>query len=213
MATLPISKRDMVTPYNIAAIESAELVVTSSNKAAVSRRGGFAFSFTMGIRPYNLLSDSDNNRYWSIVSELSRSPYLFVPVYNIIETNTFKNGVTSSGVVTGAIVGNDEIVVALTSDSVQIRAGQFVKFNNKDKLYQVASHSGGRVKFTKPLSHTVTSSDTLVFSEIHRAGATVNELFDGVHGYFVNEDFGNSVNQIEDGILGKIGPLQFMEKL
>jgi len=213
MATLPISKRDMVTPYNIAAIESAELVVTSSNKAAVSRRGGFAFSFTMGIKPYNLLGTSDNDRYWSIVSELDRSPYMFVPVYNIIETDTFKNNVTSSGVVTGAVAGSDEIVVALTSASVKIRAGQFVKFGNKDKLYQVASHSGGSVKFTKPLSHTVTSADTLVFSELHKAGPAVNELFDGVHGYFVNEDFGNPVSQIEDGILGKIGPLQFMEKL
>ena len=213
MATLPISKRDMVTPYNIAAIESAELVVTSSNKAAVSRRGGFAFSFTMGIRPYNLLSNSDNDRYYEILSEISRSPYMFVPVYNIIETETFKNNVTSSGVTTGAAVGDDEIVIPLTSNSVKIRAGQFVKFSNKDKLYQVASHSGGNIKFTKPLSHTVSSSDTIVFSEIHKAGPTVNELFDGVHGYFVNEDFGNPVSQIEDGILGKIGPLQFMEKL
>ena len=32
-------------------------------------------------------------------------------------------------------------------------------------------------------------------------------------GYFVNEDFGMTVNRIEDGILGKIGPLKFKEKL
>ena len=209
MAYLPINVHDVVTPYNIGPEEAAELVMTSSNKAAISRRGGFVYSLTMGITPYNLLTKSSNETYWNIVGSLSLNPYLYVPVFNIAPTESFVAGTAQLGISGSAKVGSNQLSVS----GATLRPGQFVRISSKTKIYQVASHDGSTLTLSKPLSQNVSSGDNLVTSEVYTEGDMAGEYFDGVHGYFVNEDFGMTVNRIEDGILGKIGPLKFKEKL
>jgi len=209
MAYLPISVHDVITPYNIGPEEAAELVMTSSNKAAISRRGGFVYSLTMGIKPYNLLTKSDNETYWNIVGSLSLNPYLYVPVFNIAPTESFTGGVGYLPISGSASVGSNVLSVS----GATLRPGQFVRIASKTKIYQVASHSGSTLTLSKPLSQNVSAGDSLMLSETYADGEMVGQPFDGVHGYFVNEDFGMTVNRIEDGILGRIGPLAFKEKL
>jgi len=209
MAYLPINVHDVVTPYNIGPEEAAELVMTSSNKAAISRRGGFVYSLTMGITPFNLLTKSSNETYWNIVGSLSLNPYLYVPVFNIAPTESFVAGTDKLGISGSAKVGSTTLTVA----GEILRPGQFLKIGNKTKIYQVASHEKGILTLSKPLSQNVSSGDNLILSEAYTQGDMEDEFFDGVFGYFVNEDFGMTVNRIEDGILGKIGPLKFKEKL
>ena len=205
MELLPISKKDVITPYNIGAAEAAELVVTSSNRAAISRRGGFIYTLTMGIRPYNLLSRPEYMRYWEIAGALSSEPYLRVPIFNPIETDSFKDNLSSTSCDAG-VIGSDTI----TGVGTALMPGQFFKFSGKSKLYQVASVDKdvvSTVKLTKPLSHNTGTIIDLTSTDY------LGNLIDGVLGEFVHEDFGNPVNRIEDGILGIIGPLQFKEKL
>jgi len=200
MAKLSIRKRDIITPYNLSPIEASELVVTSSNRASVSRRGGFCFSLTMGIRPYSMIDKDDFEQYWRLVGELSRDPYLEVPLYNAIETDTFKAGIEVITPTASRPVGADTITVSTSL----IMPGQI--FRVDAKLYQAANVAGSTIFLSKPLSQEIDTSTQIVLSE------DKND-HDGPDGYFVNEDFGNPVNRIEDGILGVIGPLQFKEKL
>ena len=209
MAYLPISIHDVVTPYNVGPEEAAELVMTSSNKASISRRGGFVYSLTMGITPFNLLTKSSNETYWNIVGSLSLNPYIYVPVFNIAPTESFVDGKSTLSISGAAKVGSDTLLVS----GATLRPGQFVRITSKTKIYQVASHDGSTLILSKPLSQNVTAGDTLTISETYSDGDLAGQPFDGVHGYFVNEDFGMTVNRIEDGILGKIGPLKFKEKL
>jgi len=210
MALLPISKKDITTPYNVSTEEAAELVITSSNRASVARRGGFCFSMVMGVRPYNLLQDKDNTRYWSIATTLARYPYLQIPIYNIIASPGFNPKLTNLPFLTvsiAALPGDSEVV--LTNDvSSALRVGQFISFGDKSKVYQVARIDKSKIELSHPLVQHVPQLEPLNYMCKDYYGNNV----DGVMGYFVNEDFGNPVCSIDDGILGNIGPLKFREK-
>jgi hypothetical protein len=232
MSYLPIAKRDIVTPFNIAAGESASLVVTANNKASFARRGGFHYSLTMGIRPYNLLIDSQNYTYWDIVTFLNTNPFFYVPIFNMRETRVFAvsptitvNGdhlpgdytVNINGM-TGGTATNDPLYNAADPSStpaLTLRPGEFIKFAGKDKVYQVRSHVGNVVTLIQPLVAAVSNTTAVTYKEqLNQAGHPLNGVtFSGVFGKFINEDFGNPINRIEDGILGSIGPLKLKEKL
>lgn len=218
MASLPISKKDVITPYSVSAEEAAELIITSSNRASVARRGGFCFSMVMGVRPYNLLQDDDNNRYWSIATALAKNPYLDIPVYNIIESPGFaaakayaeQNPTASllSLSVSGSYEpGEDKVSIGSSATNV-LRTGQYVSFEDKKKLYQITRVSGSEITLSHPLIQSVSNGGSLNYLCQDHYG----NIVDGVMGYFVNEDFGNPVSSVEDGILGIIGPLKFREK-
>ena len=213
MSYLPIAKRDIVTPFNIAAGESASLVVTANNKASLVRQGGFHYSLTMGIRPYNLLVDSQNYTYWDVVTFLNTEPYFYVPIFNMRETEIFAAAPTITTVGTHA-PGVQTITIAGYGAN-SFRPGEFIKLGNKNKIYQVRSHAGNQLSLAQPLLSDLPTGSAVIYKEtLSQVGHPMNGVaFSGVFGYFINEDFGNPINRIEDGIIGNIGPLKLKEKL
>jgi hypothetical protein len=219
MSTLPIAKRDIVTPFNISAGESASLVVTANNKASLVRQGGFHYSLTMGIRPYNLRVDSQNYRYWDIVTFLNLNPFFYVPIFDMVDSEVYSWD--PSGVITAAedvLPGDNAFIISLNSSTAKFRPGQFIKIGTQDKLYQVRSHSGTSLTLAQPVVAKVTSGDRVRYSQINPTGMPDDHplrdiRINGVYGKFINEDFGNPINRIEDGIIGNIGPLSLKEKL
>lgn len=212
MAKLPIEMRDIVTPYNISANESADMVVTANNKTSFVRRGGRFFSIKIGIRPFNLRVASQADRYWRIVTFLNSNPSFEVPIHNMME-NEFFNTTTT---VDGAFSVNTQVLTIDTdSSSKQFKPGQYIRFANKSKLYQVSSHSGTALTLTQPLSQSLSnntqieSTETVSDSLHPMNGVKLNGLW--VTAY--NEDFGNPQNRIEGGIMGNIGPLTLREAL
>ena len=219
MSTLPITKRDIVTPFNISMGESASLVTTASNKASFARQGGFHYALTMGIRPYNLMVDSQNYRYWDIVTFLAGQPFFYVPIFDMIESEVYKwnpQGIVT--VVEDVLPGNSSFRISLNSTAAKFRPGQFIKIGDKDKLYQVRSHVGTSISLAQPVVAKVNSTDRVRYSQINPEGMPEEHplhglRINGVYGKFINEDFGNPINRIEDGIIGNIGPLSLKEKL
>ena len=211
---LPISKRDIVTPFNISAEESASLVTTTNNKTSYARRGGFCYSLTMGIRPYNLLVDSQNHKYWDIVTFLNSNPVMYIPIFNMVESQVFTQGAVVT-TTSDAAVGATGFTINFDANTTKFRPGEFIKIGSKDKIYQVRSHVSNSLTLSQPLSHNVSNGDRIYYSEqLSLAGHPLDGVrFHGVFGKFINEDFGNPVNRIEDGIIGNIGPLKLKEKL
>jgi len=197
---LPINKSDIVTPYNVSAKESASLVETANERAFFVRRGGFHFTMTMGLRPYNIIRDDQNSKYWKIVTFLATHSNFYVPLYPAVENSLFetKPAISLDGNVE---VGNNIISVDRQSG---LRAGDFIKIGNKDKIHQVLRHEGYQIELTQPISHKGTDSDSIIYHERNE-----NCIF----GLFLNLDFGEPISRIEDGILGSIGPLTLKEKL
>ena len=204
---LPISKSDIVTPYNISVEESADLLVTANNKASFVRRGGYHYTMTMGLRPYNLLKESDNARYYSLATFLTYNPVFEVPIINMLNSETIITAVPDSVTVsTGAAVGGTQVNI---SQANLLRPGDFIRFGDtKSKVYQIMSVNGQALQLAHPLVAAVTAGDTVHFSE-----EVDGVRFCGVYGKFLNEDFGLSNSRIEEGILGKLGPLALKEKL
>jgi len=221
MSTLPITKRDIVTPFNISMGESASLVTTASNKSSFARQGGFHYALTMGIRPYNLRVDSQNYRYWDIVTFLAGSPFFYVPIFDMVESEVYKWN--DQGVITveddePVLPGDNTLRISLNVNEARFRPGQFIKIGEKDKLYQVRSHAGTSLTLSQPVVSTVNNGDRVRYSQVNPAGMPEDHplygvRINGVYGKFLNEDFGNPVNRIEDGIIGNIGPLSLKEKL
>lgn len=211
MSYLPITMRDIVTPFNISSGESASLVNTASNKASFVRNGGFHFTLTMGIRPYNLRVGEQNKRYWEIVTYLSANPFFKVPLINMYRAPIYDTAPQIT--VNGEHLPGDN-TVSVTSTSEKLYPGTFIRFSNKDKVYQVLSHPSGSntVTLSHPLAAKVPAGTELIYDE---ADQFLNDgtMLQGVYGKFLNEDFGNPVNRIEDGIIGNIGPLSLKEKL
>jgi len=217
---LPIEMRDLITPYNLAANEAANMVVTSNSKASFVRRGGFYFTLDMGIRPYNLRVASQVERYWEIVGFLNKYPSFSVPVHNM-QPSKMKDGngnflsltVQGGPYVPGYVSG----ILVTDRGANMLNPGQYVKFGSNNKLYQVQYHntSTDRIYLTQPLSHTVTSGNAVVHDEYStESGHPMENIrHNGIWVEFLNEDFGNPINRIEDGILGNIGPLKLRERL
>jgi len=217
---LPIELRQIVTPYNLAANESANMVVTSNNKASFVRRGGFFHTLDLGITPFNLRVESQAEAYWRIVGFLNKYPSFAVPIHNMqpnkMETSpgNFQALTVLSGPYVPGYTGG-----ILTQDlgAAYLNPGQYIKFSTNDKLYQVEYHdtSAERIYLTQPLSHTVRSTNSIVHNEVSTdvGHPMENVNFNGIWCEFLNEDFGNPINRIEDGIMGMIGPLKLREKL
>jgi len=201
MSNLPINKSDIITPFNISASENVDIVTAANNKTSLARRGGFHYLLTMGIRPYSVIKDKDNEKYWSIVTFLNRYPFFYVPLYNLIEPTV--TGSVSTG---GGSIGDTQLTVSAGG----FRPGMFIKFAGKDKIYQIAVAGSSTITLAHPLVATVPNGTSVIYKETN----TVDGLqMNGIYGKFINEDFGNPVNRIEDGILGRIGPLSLKEKL
>ena len=201
MSNLPINKSDIVTPFNISASENVDIVTAANNKTSLARRGGFHYLLTMGIRPYNVIRDKDNAKYWSISTFLNRYPFFYVPLYNLVAPT-----VTGSVTTGGGDIGSTQLTISAGG----FRPGMFIKFEGKDKIYQIASAGSSKITLAHPLVATVSSGTSVIYKETNTVDG---ELMNGIYGKFINEDFGNPVNRIEDGILGKIGPLSLKEKL
>jgi len=199
---LPIIKSDIVTPYNVSAKESASLVETANQRAFFVRRGGFHFTMTMGLRPYNIIRNKQNDKYWKIVTFLSTHSNFYVPLYPAIENELISSGSKPAIELDGDVdVGNTIVSVDRERG---LRAGDFIKVGSKDKIHQVLRHSGYQIELTQPISHKGSDGDPIVYHENNE-----NCIF----GLFLNLDFGEPISRIEDGILGSIGPLTLKEKL
>jgi hypothetical protein len=206
---LPISKSDIVTPYNISAEESADLLVTANNKASFVRRGGYHYTMTMGLRPYNLLKESDNARFYSLATFLTSNPVFEVPLINMLESKPMLAADQASvETTTSAQVGDTKIVVG---PGHTLRAGDFIRIGDKPKVYQVMmvdGQNGENIHVAHPIVARISAGTIVHFSE------EIDGIrFCGVYGKFLNEDFGLANSRIEDGILGKLGPLKLKEKL
>ena len=203
---LPISKSDIVTPYNISAEESADLLVTANNKASFVRRGGYHYTMTMGLRPYNLLKESDNARFYSLATFLTSNPVFEVPLINMLESKLMLAADQDSvETTTSAQVGDTKIVV---DPGHPLRAGDFIRIGDKPKVYQVMMVDGQNIHVAHPIVARIYADTTVHFSE-----EIDGVRFCGVYGKFLNEDFGLANSRIEEGILGKLGPLKLKEKL
>jgi len=228
MSYLPIAKRDIVTPFNISMGESASLVETTNHKASLVRQGGFHYSLTMGIRPYNLMVDSQNERYWEIVTYLAANPFFKVPLFNMFSeerrvapdayawaaAGNFGTG-TIVTVTSQSLPGDNTLIISLSSNTAKLRTGDFIRIGSKDKVYQVQKHENNVLTLAQPVIATTEVGDRVFFSELfQQSGHPMDGVrFSGVFGKFINEDFGNPINRIEDGIIGNIGPLSLKEKL
>jgi len=197
---LPIVKSDIVTPYNVSAQESASLVETANQRAFFVRRGGFHFTMTMGLRPYNIIRDEQNTRYWKIVTFLSTHSNFYVPLYPTIENNLFE---TKPDIELDGDVGVGNNIISVDREK-GLRSGDFIKVGSKDKIHQVLRHEGGQIELTQPISHKGLEGDPITYHENNE---------NCVYGLFLNLDFGQPISRIEDGILGSIGPLTLKEKL
>ena len=217
---LPIELRNIVTPYNLAANEAANMVVTSNNKASFVRRGGFHFTLDLAITPFNLTVRSQAERYWEIVGFLNKYPSFGVPIHNMIPSNMIGDSgqYHAMRVQEGPYApGYTEGIKVNGLGARGLNPGQYIQIGLHNKLYQVIRHDmeNYRIYLSQPLSATINTSDSVIHDEYttDNLHPMLNVRFNGLWVDFINEDFGNPVNRIEDGIMGNIGPLKLREKL
>ena len=205
MAALPIYFEDIITPYHINLNETTSLVVAANSKARMIRTGSQYFSVEMGIKPRNLRFSADT--FWRIATFLQSEPIFEVPMHNMQASQfTVNDQLTqqSNNVTVGAAIGDKRVAV---SGSQLYNPGQYVKFSGKTKAYQVASVDATYIYLTQPLRQTVAQGSQCIWRENGYDG----DIFDGIMGNFINEDFGNPSHKIEGGILGSFNPLVLRE--
>jgi len=203
MAFLPIYISDIVTPYNIGVNEAADLVIAANNKSSIVRRAGYYYSAVIGIKDRNMRANADS--FWRIVSFMAANPKFSVPLHNMQASNVRPEQVVNVTVL--APVNAKSLTISSISE--RFNPGQYIKFANKPKLYQVLSHVGNILSLMQPLSAAVPASTRIIFKETGYDG----EVFNGIMGEFLNEDFGIPNYKIEDGLIGSIGPLTLREVL
>ena len=208
---LPITDRDIITPYVVAAEEPAAVSVALNNTVRVVRSIAHRFVATLTLRPYRALiyehdaatisGELPADQGQKIATFLAKNPSFQMPVFNN-RPNPNTAGVTTSG----ANVVND-YTINVTSDIFFI--GQYIRFNGFTKLYQIADVGVGTITLAQPLRHAVSSLTPIIYKETYDNGTT----FNGVMGTFTNLDFGLPLQRVEGGVLMEIGPLNLVETL
>jgi len=213
-STLPISVREISTPYTVWGEENVNIVESSNNKIYISRGGGFRYRVTLNIIPFNILSSESAVRFEFLRAYLTRNPSFSIPILN-----TIPNQIVGSPEVIASFTDNepgfDTVLVDTGTFTGDFQPGQYIKFSNKEKVYQVGDYNSGTgvITLTQKLRQKV-NPENAINKTISYAGVDYyGTAFDGITGSFVNEDFGNPVASIDDGILGRISPLVLIENI
>lgn len=201
MATLPISWRDIATPYQLLNEERADFLQAADNTPTVVRQGGARFALALSLVPMSEVSRSLDIE--TIEAFLDAEPVFDVPLVN-------KRASQTSGTYTvNAIRSVGDLTIPVVAGAGGFHVGQLIRFNGKGKVYRVRSFSGGTITLTKPLRQSLSLGQAVIHAETDGAGAA----FDGVLGNFTNLDFGNTAPRVEDSIINYFGPMRLVESL
>jgi hypothetical protein len=200
MALLPITMLDIITPYMVASEETITMVTAANRKQAVVRSLSHQFTMKLQLKPINVRTHS--SRYYELITFLTKNSSFEVPIMNLFD-NTVTGTITVSG---SHVVGDDSISC---NNSSLFQPGQFIRFSNKSKLYQVQYASGGLLYLSHGLRHAVPNATTITYADTYYDSTALN----GVRATFINDDFGSVYGSIEDGVLGTFATLTLKEDL
>ena len=219
MAALPFPYTDIITPYNVWGEESSSILQSINQRVYVTRRGGYRYKMTLSLRPYTLLSEDDSAQFDLLRTFLTKYPQFSVPMLNN-QLNTFDDlGVPvtvedMTGDDTYNVPGAYKVRIPGTGWSGQFYPGQYIKFSDKDKVYQVEEQNGQDIVLAQRLRQTLNPVGINPAADIiYEEADGINLPFNGVMCGMVNEDFGYSNGQVTDGVLGQIGPLSLIENI
>jgi len=220
MKILPITARDISTPYSVSSEEPARVQVAANRTISVSRSIAHHMLMTLTLIPYRYLIYSrldlqpeiEANRLPAdkgrqLATFLNQNASFLVPVFNN-RPNPFINSIIPITVAIEANISDYEVEVDVADG---LFPGQYIRFENKAKLYQIASVNSLQLKITlvNPLRSKVPLGTKIITAETLYDGT----VFNGVLGAFVNSDFGVSLQKVENGVLAEIGPLSLKENL
>lgn len=210
MAALPIGYRDIITPYNVFSEEKTFLTTSANNRVYVARAGGYRYRVALNIRPFTLLKQSDSDQFELIRIHLAKYPFFSVPIFNTIVNEVSGTVLVDQAAPSGYNSVGDYDVKLTATPTGSFKPGQYIRFANKNKVYQVESHSGTDITLVQRLrQNLLVGDDELYYDELDYNG----DSFNGVMGDFLNEDFGNAIAGVQDGVLGRINTLSLIENL
>jgi len=223
MAALPIRLRDIVTPYLVWGEEKADIISAANNRLYVTRGGGYRYRIRLNIRPFNILAQDQQVRFEALRAFLTKYPQFSVPIINTVPNNVSDAGLYNIDTPDGTHneVGGYTVKVPASSWSTlgQFNPGQYIKFSDKAKVYQVESQNSNIITLTQRIRNKLDGSENIIFQEPIAPSVNYfgiqwsNENFNGVMCDVVNEDFGNPSGSVEDGILGNINTLVLLESI
>lgn len=214
MAALPISYRDIITPYNIYGEEKVGVTSSANNRIYVARQGGYRYRMQLTLRPFTLLKGSDGVKFETIKIHLMEFPSFSVPMFNTVSNEITGTPEVLASATTGLNgVSDNQVKMDGATYTGDFQPGQYIQFSNKNKVYQVRSYDNidNIITLVQPLRQNLESGGTVYLN--YQALDYDNASFNGVMGEFVNEDFGESVSRIEDGVLARINTLALVENL
>ena len=208
MAELPISIRDIITPYDLFGEEVAEVYQSSNNRVYVARGGGYRYSLNLNIKPMSILSTTESVKFETVRAFLTKNPQMEIPIFNVVPNTVTGTATCQADAIHGQPGAYTVKINAGSYGGGPFQTGQYVTFGVKAKIYQIESYSAEILTLVQRLRHTVTAGDVIGY-----AGNFGGVDFNGIVGGFVNQDFGNRTARIEGGILGQIGPLSLIENI
>ena len=214
MATLPITIRDIVTPFSLNSEENVTISTATNRTMVIGRSISSQWSLLLNLKPYRMQvytqtpqpdyssTPLTSDRFHAISSFLAREPVFKVPIYN----NRPNELPPTPAVTLTAEVGERDVSVTFRTD---FRVGQYIRFSGFNKMYQVAAINPTNITLTQALRQRVTAGTAIIYSETDYNG----DAFNGVLCNFLNMDFGSVLHGIDNGVLGTIGPIKLREFL
>ena len=212
MAALPISVRDIITPYSVYPEQKATVVPAANNRVYVTSQGGYRYRMTLNVRPFTVLRQEDSIAFEALRIHLARAARFEVPMINLVP-----NGITPGSTLTVTPLVNHngpgmyDVNIAEGESFGTFGHGQYIQFSNRSKAYQIFSHTGNNIKLIHPLRHNLIDGGTTTIN--YAALDANNTPFNGIMGSFVNEDFGNVATTIDSGVLAKVNQLSLIESV
>jgi hypothetical protein len=201
MATLPISWRDIATPYQLLSQEDPSVLMAGDRTPTVVRQGSHSLALTLSLIPMNQQQRGETIE--ALEAFLDANPVFELPLVN-------KRASVTTGTYTVTAIRNvGDYTVPVGGGAAGFQVGQMVRFNGKGKVYKVADFSPGLITLSKPLRQSLSIGQAVIYSEVDGAGAA----FDGVLGSFTNLDFGNTAPRVESSIINYFGPMRLVESL
>ncbi len=201
MAKLPISWRDIATPYQPRHEEEVDVLQAADRSPTIVRQGSHSVSLALSLVPMNQLQRGADIE--ALATFLDTYPVFQVPLVN-------KNPSATSGTYTVSVIRNvGDLTVPVVGGAGGFHVGQGIRFLGKGKVYKVADFTAGTITLNKPLRQNLSAGQEVVYAETDARA----ETFDGVNGTFTNLDFGLTAPRVEDAIINYFGPIRLLESL